>query len=64
MNTDYLQGWDCAAENRKAAFMQHLYNESGRKNGLLTGLWEDFVTLSGGIEEAEIARDKHFGIVR
>lgn len=62
MQTEYLLGWDSNAENRKAQFMTHLYKESGRTDGLLTGLWQDFVKLCGGEEEAEAARDKHFGL--
>ena len=42
MNTDYLKDWDCTLENQKAEFMQFLYERSGRTNGLLTGLWQEW----------------------
>ena len=62
MNTDYLAGWDVAAEQRKADFMEHMYQCSGRANGgpgvvgLYTGLWHEFC-----IKEAwPIMRDRYF----
>lgn len=53
MNTDYLKGWDCEAENNKAQFMNYLYKASGRTNGLYTGLWADFCQSAGEKVRAE-----------
>lgn len=54
MNSDYLAGWDVQAEQRKADFMEHMYQCSGRANGgpgvvgLYTGLWQDFCLKEAG----------------
>lgn len=62
MNTDYLKGWDVDAEQRKADFMEHMYQCSGRAKmgpgmvGLYTGLWADFCVREAG----PIMRDKYF----
>ena len=62
MNTDYLAGWDVAAEQRKADFMEHMYQCSGRHQGppgvkgLYTGLWEEFCLREAG----PAMRDKWF----
>lgn len=62
MNTDYLAGWDVAAEQRKADFMEHMYQCSGRHQGppgvkgLYTGLWEQFCIREAG----PAMRDKWF----
>lgn len=62
MNTDYLAGWDVAAEQRKADFMEHMYQCSGRHDGppgikgLYTGLWEQFCLREAG----PAMRDKWF----
>lgn len=62
MNTDYLAGWDVKAEQRKADFMEHMYQCSGRANGgpgvvgLYTGLWEEFCLIEAG----PIMRDRYF----
>lgn len=62
MNTDYLAGWDVAAEQRKADFMDHMYQCSGRHQGppgvkgLYTGLWEQFCIREAG----PVMRDKWF----
>jgi len=54
INTDYLAGWDVAAEQRKADFMEHMYQCSGRHQGppgvkgLYTGLWEQFCIREAG----------------
>ena len=62
MNTDYLAGWDVAAEQRKADFMDHMYQCSGRHQGppgvkgLYTGLWEEFCIREAG----PAMRDKWF----
>jgi hypothetical protein len=62
MNSDYLAGWDVKAEQRKADFMEHMYQCSGRANagpgvvGLYTGLWENFCLREAG----PIMRDRYF----
>ena len=62
MNSDYLAGWDAKAEQRKADFMEHLYQCSGRANagpgivGLYTGLWEQFCIREAG----PVMRDRYF----
>ena len=62
MNSDYLAGWDVNAEQRKADFMEHMYQCSGRTNagpgvvGLYTGLWENFCLREAG----PIMRDRYF----
>lgn len=62
MNTDYLAGWDVAAEQRKADFMEHMYQCSGRDqgppgvHGLYTGLWQEFCVREAG----PAMRDKWF----
>lgn len=43
MNTDYLANWDIEAESNKVAFLELLYQESGRTNGLYTGLYEEWL---------------------
>lgn len=65
MNTDYLQGWNVVEEQRKADFMEHLYNCSGRKAGppgvvgLYTGLWQDFCIREAGA----FVRERYFEMV-
>ncbi len=62
MNTDYLAGWDVKAEQRKANFMEHMYQCSGRANdgpgvvGLYTGLWQEFCAKEAG----PFCRDMYF----
>jgi hypothetical protein len=62
MNSDYLAGWDVNAEQRKADFMEHMYQCSGRAKtgpgvvGLYTGLWENFCLREAG----PIMRDRYF----
>jgi hypothetical protein len=62
MNSDYLAGWDVKAEQRKADFMEHMYQCSGRANagpgvvGLYTGLWEQFCLKEAG----PVMRDRYF----
>lgn len=62
MNTDYLAGWDVKAEQRKADFMEHMYQCSGRANGgpgvvgLYTGLWKEFCLKEAG----PFCRDMYF----
>jgi len=66
MNTDYLSGWDVKAEQRKADFMEHMYQCSGRANGkpgvvgLYTGLWQEFCIKEAG----PFARDSYFERVK
>jgi hypothetical protein len=48
MNTEYLNGWDPVSEQQKADFMEHMYQCSGRTNGLFTGLWTDFCMKEAG----------------
>lgn len=43
MNTDYLANWDCEAEANKVAFLELLYQESGRTCGTFTGLYEEWL---------------------
>lgn len=62
MKSDYLAGWDVKAEQRKADFMEHMYQCSGRANGgpgvvgLYTGLWQDFCLKEAG----PFCRDMYF----
>lgn len=62
MNTDYLAGWDVKAEQRKADFMEHMYQCSGRAKGgpgvvgLYTGLWQEFCIKEAG----PAMRDRYF----
>jgi hypothetical protein len=62
MNTDYLNGWDVKAEQRKADFMEHMYKCSGREKqepgivGLYTGLWKNFCLREAG----PFCRDMYF----
>lgn len=35
-------------EQQKAEFMEHMYQCSGRNNGLYTGLWKDFCMNEAG----------------
>ena len=62
MNSDYLAGWDVNAEQRKADFIEHMYQCSGRANagpgvvGLYTGLWQNFCLREAG----PIMRDRYF----
>ena len=38
MNTDYLKGWDVKEQFARTKRIERLYKESGRTNGLYTGL--------------------------
>lgn len=59
---EQLLNWDAAAEKRKADFMEHMYQVSGRHQeghpmrGLYTGLWEDFCLREAG----PLMRDRYF----
>ena len=50
-----FEQWDSEQENRKALFIDFLYQRSGRTNGLYTGLWDDWCKESG-----VQARQKYF----
>lgn len=53
---EQLANWDAAAEQRKADFMEHMYQCSGRQDGFYTGLWQTFA-----INEAALyCRDEYF----
>jgi hypothetical protein len=59
--TDYTKiykNWDIDKENQKAEFIQYLYEQSGRDNGLYTGLWDEWCRACG-----EEQRDMHFDAV-
>ena len=43
MNTDYLKDFDVETEANKQAFLEKLYIESGRTNGLYTGLYQEWL---------------------
>lgn len=48
MNTDYLAGWNLKEQQLRADFMNHMYECSGRTNGLFTGLWQEFCLKEAG----------------
>lgn len=50
--------WDAEQENRKALFMEFLYQRSGRTNGLFTGLWDEWCRECGAQ-----AREEYFTAV-
>ena len=50
-----FETWNAEQENRKALFIDFLYQRSGRTNGLFTGLWEEWCRESG-----EKRRDEYF----
>lgn len=51
---EQLRNWDFKAEQRKADFMEHMYQCSGRQDGppgvkgLYTGLWQEFCLKEAG----------------
>lgn len=47
---------DYVNEQKKADFMEHMYQCSGRTNGLYTGLWQEFCLNEAG----PIMRDRYF----
>ncbi len=59
---EMLRNWDAFAELRKAEFMEHMYNCSGRQDpahpmhGLYTGLWYDFCINEAG----PVLRERYF----
>lgn len=52
---EVLDTWDVVAEQRKADFMEFLYDLYEPKNGLYTGLWQSFKE-----DIAQSMRDKFF----
>ncbi len=59
---EQLRNWNVAAEQKKADFMEHMYNCSGRSNkdhpmhGLYTGLWQSFCINEAGL----LMRERYF----
>ena len=47
---------DYSNEQKKADFMEHMYQCSARTNGLYTGLWQEFCLNEAG----PIMRDRYF----
>lgn len=51
---EQLQNWNVVAEQKKADFMEHMYNCSGRQtkghplHSKYTGLWDDFCIREAG----------------
>jgi hypothetical protein len=45
---EYLATWNIHEQNRRAEFMSHMYDRSGRTNGLYTGLWQQFCMEEAG----------------
>jgi len=51
---EQLRNWNVVTEQKKADFMEHMYNCSGRINkdhpmhGKYTGLWQDFCIREAG----------------
>jgi hypothetical protein len=51
---EQLRNWNAVEEQKKADFMEHMYQCSGRHNpghpmrGLYTGLWHDFCIREAG----------------
>ena len=50
LDLDYIN------EQKKADFMEHMYQCSARTNGLYTGLWQEFCLNEAGL----IMRDRYF----
>ncbi len=53
---EQLANWDVKAEQKKADFMEHMYQCSGRQDGFYTGLWQAFAIN----EAAPYCRDEYF----
>lgn len=59
---EQLQNWSVVNEQKKADFMQHMYNCSGRNDeqhpmhGLYTGLWQSFCINEAG----PLMRERYF----
>ena len=45
---EYLATWNIHEQNQRAIFMEHMYDRSGRTNGLYTGLWQEFCMKEAG----------------
>ena len=56
---EILNNWSVVMEQRKADFMEHVYQCSARTNGLYTGLWHEFCINEAG----PIMRDRYFEMV-
>ena len=53
---EQLNNWDAVAEQKKANFIEHIYQCYQPGNGCYTGLWERFCMTEAG----PFARDKWF----
>ena len=62
---EQLRNWNVVAEQKKADFMEHMYQCSGRQDkahpmhGLFTGLWQDFCIREAG----PVMRNRYFEMV-
>ena len=56
---EILNNWSVVMEQRRADFMEHMYQCSARTNGLYTGLWHEFCINEAG----PIMRDRYFEMV-
>ena len=45
---EYLATWNIHEQNQRTEFMNHMYERSGRTNGLFTGLWQEFCLKEAG----------------
>lgn len=60
-----LRNWKATEEQKKADFMEHMYDCSGRQDpshpmhGLYTGLWQDFCIKEAG----PFCRNRYFEMV-
>ena len=45
---EYLATWNIHEQNQRTEFMHHMYERSGRTNGLFTGLWQEFCLKEAG----------------
>tara|TARA_R100001224_G_scaffold59825_2_gene35531 strand:+ start:9306 stop:9599 length:294 start_codon:yes stop_codon:yes gene_type:complete len=54
MDTSYLKDWDVKEQQRRAEFMEHMYQCSGRDNNLFTGLWQDFCLNEAGKAQRDL----------
>ena len=48
MDTSYLNNWNVQEQQLRADFMTHMYDCSGRTNGVYTGLWQEFCLKEAG----------------
>ena len=62
---EQLSNWDAKEEQKKADFVEHMYNCAGRQDkthpmhGLYTGLWHDFCLKEAG----PFCRNHYFDMV-